>query len=197
MNKFKIFSILLAFLQITTAIQAQEISANFGLEKTRHNWSMPGWALYDRDYCSQKDDLNAKILRVHRKTIELSVNFTGDDWSAGIIENEGSFDLSGHHTLSCEIYIPETAPNWLEARFVLIGPNNEWTEMKTPAVLKPGEWIKLNAKIDLKGHSWETKNNLKYLTKSFLSDVNKICIRIESDKIRFFGPVYIQNIKWE
>ena len=57
--------------------------------------------------------------------------------------------------------------------------------------LQPGEWTTISARLTEDSMDWKRTK----VTEEFKSDVRKIAIRIESDRIPYFGPIYIDNLR--
>ena len=171
---------------------SQEIMM-YGFEDNNQGWEVLFWSCEQIEYCTGEVNISKAVSRQGNASLEMIVDFPGNRWAAGIVEVEGKFDLSESKYSIFDIYIPDTAPRWLETKLILALEDHHWLEMNKTFNLVPGKWTKVKANMK-KNRKWWTAGGQIKLTHSLKSEICKIGIRIESDNIRYTGPVFIDNI---
>ena len=166
-------------------------NALFSFEEDAEGWEIPDWAYEQDDYVGEDLDQSSDVSKSGNGSLKLTVDFRGDRWYGAIAENMQYFDWTPYSEISCDIYLPEYAPNGIKAKIVLtVGENWTWTEQARSNMLKPGEWTRLSANLKPGSTDWRRTKP----TDEFRADVRKIAVRVESNKPKYNGPIYIDNI---
>ena len=119
-------------------------------------------------------------------------DFPGDTWTASLVEIQQYLDLSPFRAISVDVYLPPEAPAGLKAKLILtVGSNWKFVEMNRSVPLIPGEWTKISASIEPGSYDWKRV----VPDESFGQDVRKIAIRVESNKPKYSGPIYVDNVR--
>lgn len=172
------------------AFSADKVLYDF--EKDTEGWEIPDWALEQNDYVGENLTTSDKVVKTGKSSLELDVNFPEGRWSGAVCEIMEYFDWTPYSSISCDVYLPETAPVGLRAKIVLtVGEDWVWTEMSRSVKIKPGEWTSISANLKPGSADWRRVKP----TDEFRADVRKIAIRVESNKPAYKGPIYIDNIK--
>jgi len=181
---------------VVNAFSVYEVSF-FDFEKDLQGWGIPEWAFQRNEYVADNIALCREVSVKGDSSLKLMVEFSGHDWLAAITEVEGEFDLTRYRKLTCDIFIPETAPGGLEGRIILTSSRNwTWAEMSLPVYLRPGKWVTVSGILRTGNFYWRGSNDrVKKITDEFKSEIKKLGIRVESDSVRYKGPIYIDNVK--
>ena len=181
---------------ISTNIANSREQVIYNCERYIKNWKVPEWSLQKTDYVSPILAINENFKKDSNSSLKLIVSFPGESWSAGIIETEGCFDLTLHKAISFDVYLPKGAPQGIEARTIIVsGEVWQWFEMKNSVEIKPGHRTTVFANLRYGNHNWNTQEGVIAITDAIKANICKIGIRIESNIVKYEGPVYIDNIK--
>ena len=193
-SKYAVIVIIVLFLSCIfgTIVFSQEIMM-YGFEDNNQGWEVPFWSCEKNEYKTGEVNISKEVSRQGKSSLEMIVDFPGNRWSAGIVEVEGNFDLSESKYIIFDIYIPETAPKCLETKIILALEGYHWLEMNKTFNLEPGKWKRVKASLKKNCKWWTNCGQIK-LTQSLKREIYKIGIRIESNNIRYAGPVFIDNI---
>jgi len=166
----------------------------YSFEKDPQGWEIPDWALAKPDHVARQIGISEFQASDGGYALEMDVEFSGAaGWEGAYAERIVDVtDWSPFKYLSADIMIPKDAPRGLRAKFILtVGNDWKWTEMNKTVPLTPGEWVVIKADLTPASMNWR-----RFVTDEFRADVRKIGIRVESNgKVRYAGPVYIDNIK--
>lgn len=183
--------VLLSAAVLAPVLSAAEIVI-YGFEDTPEGWAIPGWAKSSSDYVAQ----GAVVSQAHpsegRCALEVSTAFPGDRWTGAYVEREVEVtDWSPFGQFSVDIFLPSDAPAGFRGRIILtVGDQWQWTEMNRSIPLTPGTWTTLS--VNLKPGSMDWKF---FPDEAFRKSVRKIGIRVESDTVRYQGPVFFDNVR--
>jgi len=181
---------------ISTPLSFAGPATIYNCEQFIHNWRTPEWSTQREDHIISEMYVDKSFSRDGGVSLKLVVDFPGQEWRAGIVETEGEFDLTIYKSFSCEVYLPKNAPSGIEARLIFVtGENYIWFEMEKPISLDPGRKTKLFASLRRGVRCWSDGDKTMRLTDELKSEIRKLAIRIESNKARYQGPVYIDNIR--
>jgi len=182
------------FVATTIIVSGSAFSADrvlFSFEEDTEGWEIPDWAYEQDDYVGEDIDSSKDVAKVGKGSLMLTVNFSGNRWNGAVAEIMEYFDWTPYSGISCDIYLPEGAPNGLKAKMVLtVGDDWKWTEQARSYRLKPGQWTHISANLKPGSTDWRRVKP----TDEFRADVRKLAIRIESSKPVYNGPIYIDNI---
>jgi len=168
----------------------------YNCEQYINGWDIPEWPVSEEDYVSPILAVDENFLEDSFSGLKLTVAFDGDEWSAGMIETTGVFDLTLYKAISCRIYLPESAPRGIMARFIItVGDDYTWMELKRPIALTPGRHTRVKAGLRHGNNGWKTTYGGVRIADWMKEDVRKIGIRIESNIVEYEGPVYINDIR--
>jgi len=163
----------------------------FSFEKDEEGWEIPDWAYEQDDYVGEEIMVSKNAAKEGESSLKLMVNFPGGKWCGAVTEVMEYFDWTPYSGISCDIYLPENAPNGLKAKIILtVSDSWKWTEMSRSYRLAPGKWTHISANLKPGSTDWKRTK----LTDEFRADVRKVAIRLESSKPAYKGPVYIDNI---
>lgn len=191
----RLFLICFFLIFLTTEVFAVKV-IHFSFEKSSEGWEIPRWVLKKGDYVGTWLNLKSQLPKRPKPGLELVTNFEGKRWQSAIVEIKKDFNLISYQILLCDLYIPENAPRGISARLILTsGENWLWTEMATPIQLKPGSWTTISADLRFSQKLWRNEKDFQMIDRNFKSNIKKIGIRIESDRIKYTGPIYINNVK--
>lgn len=165
----------------------------FGFEEKVPSWEIPDWCLEKEEYVGESLAVSTKFAKEGQSSLEIMANFPGAKWTGVYVEVQQFFEWTPYKTLSADVYLPKDAPFGLQARFILtVGQDWTWTEMTRLGKLVPGEWTTITADLSPGSTDWRKIT----VTDEFRAEVNKVGIRIESDKRPVYsGPIYIDNVK--
>ncbi|MEA3488976.1 MAG: hypothetical protein U9R44_01355 [Candidatus Omnitrophota bacterium] len=166
----------------------------YNCEQYIRNWKIPEWSIMKDDHISPILALDKNFTEQGDLSIKLTVSFSGESWSAGIVETEGLFDLTLYKAFSCEIYLSKPAPKGIEARIIIVTDKFKWIEMSDPVALSPGRRTTVSANLKHGNHSWRSEEGCVRITDHLKATIRKIAIRIESNIVKHEGPVYIDKI---
>ncbi|MFH1847237.1 MAG: hypothetical protein ABH869_06770 [Candidatus Omnitrophota bacterium] len=164
----------------------------YDFEKNKEGWEIPSWTLEKDDYVAETLKIAESPEHKDGSSIELYSKFPGDTWTAALCEIEHFLDLNKFDLISADIYLPANGPAGLKGKLIVTtGENWHFTEMSRAFKITPGKWTTITANIADGSIDWR---GIK-VNSEFRKDVRKISVRIESDKITYTGPVYIDNIR--
>lgn len=164
----------------------------YDFENSTQSWEIPLWA-------KEKSDHVATALarasfgegETLSNSLKVDVDFSGQNWSAALVEVQEYMDLSGYRNIFCEIYLPSEAPSGLKAKMILtVGENWDFVEMSRSVNLGPGKWTLITADMTPESRDWRRTSP----SDEFPSDIRKMALRVESNKTPYRGPFYIDNI---
>jgi len=190
----KLFLIAVVFATAALVASGSAFSADkvlFTYEEDTEGWEIPDWAYEQGDYVGEDVDSSDDFAKHGESSLKLMVDFPGGRWNGAVAEVMEYFDWTPYSGISCDIYLPPSAPVGLRAKIILtVGENWKWTEMSRSMRLTPGEWTHISANLKPGSNDWRRTKP----TDEFRADVRKIAVRIESNKPAYKGPVYIDNI---
>lgn len=165
----------------------------FSFEKDTQGWYMPEWALEKEDYVTKSVEVSKGHAREGASSLKLEADFPGKVWAGSLIEIMEPFDFTPYKRVSCDIYLPEDAPEGLKAKIILsVGPSWHFTEMASAIFLLPGKWTTVSASLEPGTGDWK----MTEVDAKFRKDVRKIAVRVESNKGPVYkGPIFIDNIR--
>ncbi len=165
----------------------------YGFEKDTEGWEVPEWALEKQDHVAKSISTSKDFAKEGKSSLKVSSDFPGKIWSASLVETAEAFDLTPYGTITCDIYLPQEAPEGLKGKIILtVGENWKFTEMSRAISLMPGQWTTVSADLLPGSTSWQKT----VVDENFRKDIRKIDVRIESNKKPVYnGPIYIDNIK--
>ncbi|MBD3426231.1 MAG: hypothetical protein GF409_03250 [Candidatus Omnitrophica bacterium] len=164
----------------------------YDFEKNDNGWEIPSWALEKTDHIARTMKPVEGISSKGSGSLGVYAEFSGNKWSAALVEIQHYLDLTEYEMITADIFLPPDAPVGLRGKLILtIGDDWSFTEMTRTVRLKPGEWTTIKADI-AEGNSsvWRRVT----VDSAFKEDVRKIAVRIESNKPTYKGPIYIDNI---
>lgn len=167
----------------------------FDFETGLEGWEIPDWAYEQEDFVGETIEASKDFASTGKSSLKLVANFPGGSWKGAIAEVMEYMDWTAYGKISCDIYIPQSAPAGLRAKLILtVGDDWTWTEMSKSVKLEPGKWVTVSANLMPGSVDWKRTNP----TDEFRSDVRKIDVRIESNKKPVYkGPIYIDNMRVE
>ncbi len=198
MNKFfsKICILMFAAIFLFNGTVYPQDKMIYNCKQYMHNWDIPTWSLIEEDYVSPILAIDKNFTNQGASSIKLTVAFPGEEWRAGIVETEGFFDLTLYRAISFDMYLPKNAPNGIEVRTIIVtGEDYQWLEIKDPISIRPGRRTTVTASLKKGNRSWSGMNGTRKMTDEIKSGIRKIAIRIESNDVKYEGPVYIDNIR--
>ena len=195
-NRFLILLIITSLTSINAEIVFAQGKGVYNCERYVRNWKIPEWSTEKDDYISPILALDENFKDDGNSSLKLTVAFEGLDWAAGIVETEGYFDLTIYKAIACDIYLPDYAPKGIDARIAITaGKDWLWLEMKHAVAVSPGRRTRITANLRHGNHTWKNAQGVRALTDRLKAAVRKIAIRVESNIVRYNGPVYIDNIR--
>ena len=164
----------------------------FDFEKDEEGWGIPAWALDKPDHVAKTLKRSPYVASNGKGSMEILADFQGGMWTAALAEIDQYLDVRDYEMISVDIYIPPHSPGTLRGKIILtVGEEWKFTEMSRSIRLVPGEWTTVSAKLTEDSMDWKRTK----VDEAFKTDVRKIAIRIESDRVPYFGPVYIDNFR--
>ena len=156
-------------------------------------WEIPDWAYEKPDHVQKEISVSDKFSSDGNSSLEMIVEFPGGRWTGAIVEIMQYFDWTDYNSVVCDVYIPDTAPEGLDAKIILtVGDTWKWVEMSRSFNLVPGQWVTIKADLLPGSIDWRRVQ----VDDAFRQDVRKIDIRVVSNgKPAYTGPVYIDNIR--
>jgi len=168
----------------------------YNFEEDSEGWGIPAWALDKPDHVAVKFEQVTDMASEGTGSMKLSVSFPGGEWTGALVEIVQYLDIGDYDQISADIYLPETCPKGLRAKFIVtVGKDWRFVEMSRSFRLTPGKWTTISADLSEESYDWRRT----VVDMDFKTDVRKLAIRIESDKKpAYTGPIYIDNITlWE
>lgn len=164
-----------------------------------HNWNTPDWASAKKDHIGPVLSIDENFTKDgDTSSLRLNINFSGHGWSAGIVETEGVFDLTLYKSIAFDVYLPKKAPEGMGVRVIIVsGDQFEWIEMIDAVRVEAGRRNTVRANLKQGSREWKTGSEVVEISDDIKESVKKIGIRVESNNIRYNGPIYIDNIKME
>jgi len=171
----------------------------FDFEKNEEGWKIPPWE-FDGTNCVARSLRKAKgIASKGNGSIELYAEFPEEKQTSALAEIQQYLNFDKYNAISADIYLPPHCPKGLKGKLILtVGENWQFVEMVRSTGLNPGCWTTITANTSKNSTDWKkTKVDraLLYWYRTSSTDVRKIAIRIESNKIPYSGPVYIDNVR--
>ena len=186
----------------------------YGFEKDTQGWAIPDWACEKIDYVCRTIEASQDVVSEGSSSLKLDVDFPKEAWRAAVIEVEDIFYCEGYNFLLADIYLPGTAPNGISGRFAMtVGGDWLWIEPVMPSILMPGEWVTIKASLQTGNVDWKKTEMVEErgidgkvrgyakkeipvtLSQEYKDDIHTMAVRIEADRIKYEGPVYIDNIR--
>ncbi|HNX91853.1 MAG TPA: hypothetical protein PKY78_07370 [Candidatus Omnitrophota bacterium] len=164
-----------------------------------HNWGIPEWSGEKADHINPVLSIDENFGdKQDSMSLKLNLSFSGEAWSAGIIEANGVFDLTLYRALTFSVYLPSDAPKGIEARAIIVsGDDFKWIEMGRSFVVEPGRKTVIKANLKNGCRDWRIKGEQIVLTEALKQDIRKVAIRIESNVVKYDGPIYLDDIQIE
>lgn len=164
-------------------------------ETDQLTWGVPDWALEKADHVAKKIELSSDVASDGKKSLKIDAAFTGQGWTAAVVEVQDYFDLSASQKVAVDVYLPKDAPEGLTGNIVLtVGDGWTWTEQLRSVPLVPGKWTTVEANIADGSKDWKKAT----VDNAWRSDIRKVDIRVISEKkAAYSGPVYIDHIRGE
>lgn len=165
----------------------------FSFEQTLDGFEIPIWMEDKADNAGVSVSLSKSFASDGAQSLCLAADFPGRIWSSALVELEQYLDLTPYRQLAVDLYVPETTPLGLKAKFVLtVGEKWRWTEMVKSVPLSPGEWVTVRVSLEPGSMDWKRTQ----VDDEFRADIRKIVVRVESNKQPIFnGPIYIDNVR--
>lgn len=176
-------------------------------------WEVPEWCFEKKDYVCKTVETSDNVASHGKSSLKLAVDLPGSAWTAAVAECEEPVSLSSYNDITCDFYIPESAPGGIQAKLALTIEGDsgwKWIETVNPVDLVPGKWVTLKASLRSGSKDWmlpltnATSGNefdpkvsgatIIDMTDSVKGSVQKIDVRIESNAVRYKGDVFIDNI---
>ena len=190
-----VVSVIYIFSSLSTAFSQEKVM--FNTHNQLNAWSIPKWSKNNEHYVSPILTIDENSSNFGETSVKINVSFSSENWSAGIIETEGLFDLTLYQTISFEVYLPENAPHGVLARTIIVaGKDYTWIEMAKAVNIPPGKRTVIKANLKRGNKNWNGPNGPLKITDMIKSDIKKIAIRIESNSAEYEGPIYIDRIKF-
>ena len=183
-------------------------------EEDAQGWAIPRWSCEKNDYSCKVVNISHDVASLGKGSLKLEVDFKKDSWYAAVTEVEGPFDLSKYKTIACDVFLPEGAPEGIEARIALsVGENWLWIETEDPVELVPNKWVTIKAGLRSGSNDWKTvemiermgkdgkfRGNVKHeynvpMTDAYRADVRTIAVRAEAYRVDYRGPIYVDNMR--
>ena len=185
---------LVGWLVVGSAVAAeQEPTVIFDFEGGTQDWVIPDWAKASPDNVSKVLSISEEIASHGKSSLQLLTDFPGDKWTGAYVEVLMHVtDWSPFGSVAADVYVPPSAPEGLQGRFILtIGEKWEWVEMNRAITLQPGQWTTITANLKAGSLDWKF-----FPTETFRKDIRKVGIRVETDKnTAYSGPVYFDNVR--
>lgn len=171
---------------------AKDEKTLYDFERDEQGWEIPSWAADKSDHVALCFRTVEKIASKGKGSAEIYAEFPGGKWSGALVEMNQFLDLSKYDSIAVDIYIPPSAPSNLKGKLILTtGESWQFSEMARGIKLIPGKWTTISASIAKGSTDWrQTK-----VTDDFRSDVRKIAVRVEAEKAKYSGPIYIDNVR--
>lgn len=186
----------------------------YGFEDDNHGWAIPEWACEKIDYVCKTIEISSDAAIEGNSSLKLNVDFPKEAWRAAVIEVEDLFYWEEYNFLFADIYLPDHAPSGISGRFaIVVGDEWLWIEPIMPFNLLPGEWITVEASLHVDNVDWKKTEMVEErgidgkirgyvkkeipvtLSAEYKDDIHTMAVRIEADRIKYEGPVYIDNIR--
>ncbi|MFH1783888.1 MAG: hypothetical protein ABH868_03205, partial [bacterium] len=174
--------------------QIEEEELLFGFEEDIKGWNVPDWAKQEKGkYIVEGIAKSNKFSVQGEGSLEVKTDFPGGNWTAAYLEHVEYLNWGNYSDVLVDIYLPKDAPEGLKSKIILIaGKSWEWTEMKRPVRLVPGEWTTVRASLMPGSTDWK---GIKP-DDEFRMDVRNLAIRVDSDKKPVYkGSFYIDNLR--
>lgn len=163
----------------------------YDFEKDEQGWEIPSWETQKTDHVASYIKPVEKIASKGNGSLELFADFPGNQWTGALAEIGQFLDLSDYDRIAVDIYIPPSCPPNLKAKLILtVGDDWKFVEMARGVKLVPGKWNTISASISKGSWDWRAK-----VDDSFRQDVRKIALRVESERGKYSGPIYIDNVR--
>ncbi|NQT46016.1 MAG: hypothetical protein HQ593_00870 [Candidatus Omnitrophica bacterium] len=208
-------SILLSVISIFIAVNAGFCDdVIYGFEKDGQGWAIPDWACEKIDYVCKTVEISSDAAIEGSSSLKLDVDFPKEAWRAAVIEVEDVFYWEEYNFLFVDIYLPDNVPNGISGRFAMtVGDDWLWIEPVMPVNLMPGKWVTVQASLRVDNVDWKKTEMVEergidgkirgyvkkeipvILSQEYKDDIHTIAVRIEADRIKYEGPVYIDNIR--
>lgn len=171
---------------------AKEEKTLYDFERDEQGWEIPSWETDKADHVAYSLRPVEKIASKGKGSIEVYAEFPGGKWTGALVEISQFLDLSKYDAISVDIYIPPSAPANLKGKIILTaGESWQFSEMARGVKLTPGKWNTLSASLAKGSTDWrQTK-----VDDNFRSDIRKIAVRVEAEKAKYSGPIYIDNVR--
>ncbi len=165
----------------------------YDFEGDIQGWEIPDWVVEKPDHVATSIGLSKDYKSEGSTSLKVVADFPGRVWTAALVEVLEYFDWTPYERISCDVYIPEDAPEGLRAKLILtVADNWKFTEMSRSIFLMPGKWTTIRANLMPDSDDWKRT----VVDDAFREDVRKVVVRIESNKgPRYSGAIYIDNIK--
>lgn len=178
-----------AFAEATAETAGSELL--FSFEKDVEGWKIPDWSYEQEKYVGEDITTHKGVSSEGESSLKLTVDFPGGMWNGAIAEVTEYFDWTPYSAISCDVYLPEDAPQGLRAKMALtVGSNWKWTEMSRSIRLKPGQWTAVSANLKPGSVDWRRIKP----TDEFRADIRKVAVRVESNNPAYKGAIYIDNV---
>ncbi len=162
----------------------------YGFEKDLEGWEIPEWALEKKDHVGMAVERSEEFAKEGKASLKVDAEFPGKVWAGAVVEVVEAFDWNPYSTITCDVYLPEDAPIGLRGKIILtVGEEWKFTEMSRSIRLEPGKWTTLKASLLPGSRSWKRT----VVDEDFRRDVRKVHVRIESNRMAYTGPIYIDN----
>ncbi len=164
----------------------------YDFEKDDNGWEIPGWELDKPDHVARSLKKVSGVASKGAGSLELYAEFPGERWTGALAEIQHYLDLRNYDAIYVDIYLPLDAPGGLRGK-VILTVDEDWrfVEMARSFRLEPGKWTTITADISEGSTEWKRTK----VDKAFKADVRKVAIRIESNRVPYSGPIYIDNIR--
>lgn len=164
----------------------------YDFENDDQGWEIPMWEKDKIDHVAEYAKPVEGVASKGRGSIEMYADFPGGSWSAALAEISQFLDLSKYDALSVDVYVPPYCPAGLKAKIILtVGEDWQFVEMARGIKLSPGKWTTVSASLASGSTDWRRVK----VDENFRSDVRKIAVRVEAEKAKYSGPIYIDNVR--
>jgi hypothetical protein len=171
---------------------AKDEKTLYDFEKDEQGWEIPLWESDKLDHVAASLRAVERISSKGKGCIELYANCPGGKWTAALAEISQFLDLGKYDAIAGDVYIPPSCPTGLRAKLILtVGDDWQFVEMGRGIRLAPGKWTTISASLAKGSTDWRKTR----IDDSFREDVRKIAVRVESEKAKYSGPIYIDNIR--
>ncbi len=166
--------------------------ALYNFEQDDQGWEVPMWEKDKMDHVAEYLKPVKGVASNGRGSIEMYANFPGGTWTAALAEISQFLDLGKYDALSVDVYVPPYCPPGLRAKIILtVGDDWQFVEMARGTKLVPGKWTTISASLASGSTDWR---RIK-VDENFRADVRKIAVRVEAEKAKYSGPIYIDNVR--